>query len=70
MPSGDNCQVISISSDTYSIKEYKPNGTLLLINSVFVPSGRTEEEVRKKAAERFNVSPEKISLKQGTHQNG
>ena len=29
-------------------------------------SGRTEEEVLKKAAERFNVAPEKITLKQGT----
>ena len=29
-------------------------------------SGRTEEEVLKKAAERFNVAPEKIALKQGT----
>ena len=28
-------------------------------------SGRTEEEVLKKAAERFNVAPEKITLKQG-----
>ena len=32
----------------------------------FYSSGRTEEEVLKKAAERFNVAPEKITLKQGT----
>lgn len=31
----------------------------------FYRSGRTEEEVLKKAAERFNVAPEKITLKQG-----
>ena len=31
----------------------------------FYGSGRTEEEVLKKAAERFNVAPEKITLKQG-----
>ena len=31
----------------------------------FCFSGRTEEEVLKKAAERFNVAPEKITLKQG-----
>ena len=31
----------------------------------FNRSGRTEEEVLKKAAERFNVAPEKITLKQG-----
>ena len=31
----------------------------------FCFSGRTEEEVMKKAAERFNVAPEKITLKQG-----
>ena len=29
-------------------------------------SGRTEEEALKKAGERFNVAPEKITLKQGT----
>ena len=31
-------------------------------------SGRTEEEVLKKAAERFNVAPEKITLTQGTEE--
>lgn len=31
----------------------------------FYGSGRTEEEVLKKAAERFNVATEKITLKQG-----
>ena len=31
----------------------------------FYRSGRTEEEVLKKAAERFNVAPERITLKQG-----
>jgi len=28
-------------------------------------SGRTEDEARQKAAKKFNVGPEKISLKQG-----
>lgn len=28
-------------------------------------SGRSEEEAREKAAKRFNVSPDKISLRQG-----
>lgn len=28
-------------------------------------SGRSEEEAREKAAKRFNVSPEKIMLRQG-----
>ena len=32
---------------------------------LFYGSGRTEEEVLKKAAQRFNVAPEKITLKQG-----
>lgn len=29
-------------------------------------SGRTEEEAREKAAKRFNVSADKVSLRQGT----
>ena len=32
---------------------------------LFYGSGRTEEEVLKKAAQRFKVAPEKITLKQG-----
>ena len=36
-----------------------------MICTFFYRSGRTEEEVLKKAAERFNVAPEKITLKQG-----
>ena len=55
----------------------KPRWFLLLfLNSIqectcgndlyfFYRSGRTEEEVLKKASERFNVAPEKITLKQG-----
>ena len=36
-----------------------------MICTFFYRSGRTEEEVLKKAAERFDVAPEKITLKQG-----
>jgi len=33
----------------------------------FYFSGRTEEEARKKAAERFGVSEDKVTLRQGTY---
>ena len=41
------------------------NACMDMICTFFYGSGRTEEEVLKKAAERFNVAPEKITLKQG-----
>ena len=41
------------------------NAHVEMICTFFYRSGRTEEEVLKKAAERFNVAPEKITLKQG-----
>lgn len=44
---------------------YKNAHVEMICTFFFYRSGRTEEEVLKKAAERFNVAPEKITLKQG-----
>ena len=45
--------------------ESKFCGDLQDTNDEYWVSGRTEEEARKKAAEKFKVTEDKISLRQG-----
>ena len=64
--SGRNLLLLcSHDSFYFSFLTVYKNAHVEMICTFFYRSGRTEEEVLKKAAERFNVAPEKITLKQG-----